>query len=276
MSAVLAATQPVFTPGVRYDMPEAEYHALPALGSGDVSRLHRSAAHYRAKADADDESTDAQVIGTAIHLAVLEPARFAAEVVVSPAFNRRTNAGKADAEAWALVHAGRVVLEQDDYDIAQRCGDAVRAHPAARALLAEGAPEVTLQWIDEATGTPCKARLDWLRPDMGVVDLKSTRDAAPAGFARSIATFGYARQAAHYSRGVRAVLGVDMPFWTFIAVEKEPPFAVGVYVLDDESMAAAGAQVEAAYARHAECRASGRWPAYSDLIQTISLPRWAL
>lgn len=265
-----------FTPGVAYDMPEGVYRAIPALGSSDVKALLRSPAHYRAGLEDESEATDAQALGTAVHLAVLEPERFEREVVTAPKFDRRTTAGKADAAEFERANAGRLILPGDAYDTCCRVRDAVRGHPAAGMLLADGASEVVLQWADEATGTPCKARLDRLLPDHTVVDLKTARDASPAGFARAIGQYRYAMQEAHYRAGARVALGVEPPLFAFIAAETAPPYAVGVYVLDDEALQAAEARVAEALARHAECRAADRWPAYSDLIQTITLPRWAL
>jgi hypothetical protein len=216
------------------------------------------------------------VIGTAIHLAVLEPERFALEVVQRPTFDRRTTIGKAGFAAWTAENAGRLALEAEDFDTVRRSADSVLAHPAARALLSEGAPEVTLRWVDATTGAPCRARFDWLRPDLGAVDLKSTRDASPAGFAREIAQHAYYIQAAHYDMGAQAVLGQFLPYWIFIAVEKEAPYAVGVYSLDRESIDAAAVRVADALARWRASTDSGRWPSYSNLIEPITTPKWAL
>jgi hypothetical protein len=267
---------PAFAPGVDYAMPADLYHAIPAVGSSGLKSFLRSPAHYRARLAQPAEPTDAQALGTAVHLAVLEPERFEREVVAAPKFDRRTTAGKAAAAEFDAAHAGRLVLAADVHETACRVRDAVRSHPAAALLLAHGAPEVSLQWIDEASGVPCKSRLDWLAPDHSVVDLKTARDASPLGFGRAIGQYGYAIQQAVYVAGVRAALGAEPPMFAFVAVETEPPFAVGVYVLDDDAVAAAEVRVAEALARFAQCRAADTWPAYGDLIQTITLPRWAL
>lgn len=273
MSAVL---QPESTGArVLYDLPADKYHALPAIGSSDVKAILRSPAHYRVRAAADNESTQSQDIGTATHLAVLEPARFELEVVGAPRVDRRTSAGKAAAAAFEGLHAGKLILSGDDFDTVSRIADAVRSHPGARTLLDAGAAEVSMLWTDEETSTPCKARADWLRSDGILVDLKTTRDASPAGFRREIAQHRYHVQAAHYFNGARAVFGDDPPAWVFIAVEKEPPFAVGVYMLDREAIDKARELVASAYRAWRGCTESGSWPAYGDLIEPITLPAWA-
>jgi hypothetical protein len=136
--------------------------------------------------------------------------------------------------------------------------------------------EVTLQWVDADSGAPCRARLDWLAADGGVLDLKSTVDASPAGFANAIARYSYHLQEVHYRAGCEAVLGQQPPYFAFCAVEKVEPFVVGVYVLDADSLTGAWARREDALRRWAECNRTGRWPAYSDLIETITLPKWAI
>jgi hypothetical protein len=263
-------------PAITYGMPEDVYRKLPGNGSTDIKRLLRSAAHYEDALHRPSESTDAQQLGTAVHLAVLEPARFEGKVVVEPDLDRRTKVGKEAAAAFAAAHAGKLILSLQDYETTRRIADSVRRHPGAAFLLQDGASEVTLQWTDEASGAPCKARLDWLAASMVVVDLKTTRDASPAGFSRAIGTYGYAIQAAHYRNGFRVVMGQDMPAWVFIAVEKEPPYAVGVYALETESIDAAAERVAGALHRYKVCMETGEWPAYSSLIEPIKTPNWAL
>jgi exodeoxyribonuclease VIII len=263
------------TESIAYGMPDSEYHAVDAIGSTDVKRLLRSPAHFRAGRDEPRAPTDAMALGTLIHLSILEPERFAREVVVAPRFDRRTKGGKALAEAFKADHVGMRIVDAADFDTARRVGDAVHAHPAARALLTDGQTEASLFWADPDTGAPCKARVDYLRADGGMVDLKSAEDASPAGFSRAVARYGYLSQQAHYQSGGGLVFG-NVPLFAFIAAEKEPPYAVGVYVLDADAVAAAFDRVRSAYGRYMDCVQTGQWPAYSPLIELITPPAWAL
>jgi exodeoxyribonuclease VIII len=269
---------PVFpeASGIDYDMPHDEYLAALGLGSSAIKKILRSGAHYKASIDCPQERTSAFDVGSATHMAVLEPARFADSVIAAPKFDRRTKEGKASAAAFEAECAGRLVLDSEDFDTARRAADSVLAHPAARALLVGGKPEVSMFWRDAETDVACKLRADYLREDMVVVDLKTTVDASKSGFSRSIEKFGYAIQAAHYARGIYKTTGQQMGAWVFIAVEKELPYAVGCYVLDVESIIASDARVAKALERFKQCVDSGVWPAYSDLIEPISLPAWAL
>ena len=79
------------------------------------------------------------------------------------------------------------------------------------------------------TGLQCKCRPDWISADGGIlVDLKTTEDASPREFQRSIAKWRYHVQAGWYMAGIEAAYGTRPSGFIFIAVEKKPPFAVGV------------------------------------------------
>lgn len=87
---------------------------------------------------------------------------------------------------------GRLLdMERADLD-----GRSVRA-----AMLSGGHPEVTILWIDEETGAPCKARIDYMHHH-GMLDLKTYAapddDAPLAAFLRQISRYAYELQAIHY------------------------------------------------------------------------------
>ena len=178
--------------------------------------------------------------------------------------------------SWTEANQHRTILSQDAWDQLMAMRDAVMAHPAARALLTAkpGVAERSVYWIDSATGELCRCRPDFWREDDIVVDVKTTDDASPEGFAKSIANWRYDVQDPFYRDGIKAATGRDVRGFVFLAVEKKAPHAVGVYVLDPESIALGRAQYRADLNRYAECNAADQWPGYGDKIQTISLPAW--
>lgn len=177
---------------------------------------------------------------------------------------------------WQQNNPGRMVLSPEQWEQLHAMASAVHSHPAAGALLTSvpGEAEKSVYWIDAATGVLCRCRPDWWRDDNVIVDLKTTEDASPEGFAKSMANYRYDVQAAYYLDGIQQATGKRPKAFVFIAVEKKPPFAVGVYVLDSDSLELGGAQYRADLRVFAECERSGDWPGYGDKIQTISLPAW--
>lgn len=187
---------------------------------------------------------------------------------------------------WLKNNGDRIVLTPEQWDQLHRMRDAVMAHPAARGVLERG--------------------------QNMVVDLKTTDDASLEGFSKSIANWRYDVQHPYYLDGLREAIrqsgGVLPPeaiagaaelsaywidkatgvlcrcrpdFWRgepkhfiFIAVEKKPPYAVGVYVLDAESVDLGRAVYRADLQRYADCVKADEWPGYGDKIQTISVPGW--
>jgi exodeoxyribonuclease VIII len=258
-------------------MNNAEYHRHPAVGKSHLDAIARSPLHYWARyidpSRVEPEPTAAMQLGTAFHTRILEPELFAKEYALAPAADRRTKDGKA---AWADAAAnGATLLSAADWDMLLGMDGSVRRHVGASRLLARaGAAETTHMWVDADTGIECKCRPDYLTDDGWVIDLKTTEDASPRGFAKSVATFRYHVQAAWYLDGVRAT-GHDPKGFVFIAVEKKPPYAVAVYSLDYEALGAGASEARRCLQRIAECRESDSWPGYDDAVQLLSLPAWA-
>lgn len=269
---------PMFTPGIRYDLPFPEYLAIEALSSSGARTILRSPAHYVEARTNPDPATPDLMFGSAVHVGVLEPLRFATDVLVMPSFNRRTNAGKEDAAAWEAANAGRLAFDAETFERIHRCIGAIRNHDGAMTILSRATCEVTMQWVDPATGVPCKARIDARRPDAVLGDLKTTQDASPAAFARSIGKFGYHVQAAHYGAGHELTFGEPARCWVWIAAEKKPPYGVATYACPDDALIAGAERRRRALERYAKCMADqDEWlRVYPTTIQPIAIPRWAL
>ena len=262
-------------------MNNTDYHAHAAVSKSHLDQVARSPLHYWARyLDPNrivPEPTPAMAIGSAVHTHVLELDQWDARYVSAPdGIDRRTKAGKAEWEAFTTAATGRTVLPKADADLVMRMAHSVFSHPAAAMLLAlPGKAETTHMWTDAATGLECKCRPDWLTDDGRLlVDLKTTEDASPRGFSRSIVQWRYFLQASWYLDGVEQATGTRPEQFIFITVEKKAPYAVAVYAADAE-MIAAGAQTAARDLDVlATCKAANAWPGYSDQIEPISLPPW--
>ena len=252
---------PVLPPGLHRGIPMRDYLALNAMGSGRLEWLNTSPLHYRYMLEQPRESTDAQDLGTALHMAVLEPALFEEAYVLEPLdvapLNAKPRATNAYREAVAaLQEGGRTVLREDVMEKVRAMADAVRGHEHAAALLAR-APERELTMVWEYGGRLCRGRADMLG-DRVVGDLKTTRslkDFSPW----VISKFGYHRQAAFYELGLRA-LDRKIEHYFLVAVENVEPFDVGVFALENAARIAGFMHNEYLLQRLNECETSGRWP----------------
>ena len=246
----------------------AEYHADPSISASHLHAVAISPENYFRKfVDPNRpsvEPTSAMRFGTLAHCAVLEPDELHARFAVCPP--RNTKAGKE--RAAELEAAGIEVVSSLDWALAGKLAQAVRRHPVANELLSNGKAEQSFWWTDLDTELRCKCRPDWMCRET-VIDLKTTTDASPAGFARSVAKFRYHVQQAHYMAGTFATRFV------FIAVEKSYPYNIGVYELDDDALAEGQRLADRDLRRIKRCRESETWPGFSPEITSLSLPAWA-
>lgn len=264
---------PCWAPGV----PEDAYHAHPSASSSFLRTLTgRSPAHARAAQLEPREETPALMLGRAIHARALEPGSYPQRYAVAPKVDRRTKAGKATWEEFTEAHPGAVILSESDGAMVEAIGAALEPHPLAPLVLSGGAAELSGFFTDPGTGAPCRIRPDYARLNDGLLaDLKTTTDASPREFARAVYRYGYHVQAAFYALGFEVIEGRPLEDFLFIAIEKAPPYAVGVYRLDDEALAVGRATVRKALNTYAACLASGHWPAYSEAVEPVTLPAYA-
>jgi exodeoxyribonuclease VIII len=269
----LADTATLTRAGIIPGIPIEEYHRHGSVSKSQIDQFAKSPAHYLASLTTPRKETDAMKIGSLFHTMVLEPEK--SNFVVGPDVNKNTKewkAFKADAEA-----SGQTIIDQATLDMLNGMVESVKSHPAARALLnGPGIAEGSAFWHDERSGELCRCRPDFYLQDLGIiVDLKSTEDASPKEFARSIAKYNYHMQSAYYQDGVEAATGDFIKGFVFVAVEKKAPYAVAVYQLDMQGVEAGRVEYQRLLLDLADCKSSGKFPAYSDRIETISLPAWA-
>lgn len=262
-------------------LENADYHRHPAVSKSHLDQIARSPLHYWARYvdpnRVDPEPTAAMQLGTALHTHVLELDQWDARYITAPeGIDRRTKAGK---EAWAQFEAdaaGRTVISRADAEKVMAMGRSILSHPAAAMLLQwPGKAETTHMWIDRETGLECKCRPDWLTDDGAlIVDLKTTRDASPMGFRKSVGAFRYYVQSAWYLHGLEQATGRRPDQFIFICVESEPPYACSVYASDSEMIGLGYEHAMRDLQVLATCKQAGVWPGYSDQVEMIGLPGW--
>lgn len=257
------------------DMPDHEYHALPELSSSGAKALLESPArfnYWRGKVRPPKDEYD---LGHAVHAKVLGAG---AQVLELPFDNYRTKAAQ-EARDDARS-AGQVPMLSKEMRPINEMSEAVLRHPVASALFSqEGHSEVSVISTDPDTQVGVRARFDYLphprSPRAIAVDLKTARAASPEAFAKSVVEYGYDLQQEWYRDVYRLATGEEVEF-VFVVVESTPPYLVATYQLPLLFVEMGARKVSAARALYAECSASGRWPGYSEEIQFIDPPVWAV
>lgn len=249
------------------NMPNAEYHAQPALGSTSLKILAtKSPAHYKWSTTHSEHKPQFD-FGSAAHSWILEGDRD--QIAVVRADNWLTKAAK-EARNEARANGKYPVLARE-FAAIRLMRLNVLDHPVARLMLEPHSRiESSIFW-DEGDVT-MKCRPDSLNRH-AIWDLKTTVSANPRDFGRTAHRYGYHQSADHYRRGVEAAGFGVMPF-RFVLVEKTPPFAVSVVELDEASLNL-GAELNARAAFAWEVSNSlDKWEAYPELV-TTSVPAYA-
>lgn len=259
-------------PGV-YELDDAAYFTGPlarnSLSSTGVRELLNCPAKFRYRQQYGRPDKRAFDVGHAAHQLVLGAGP---ELVLIPADEWRTTVIKNQvAEARA---EGKVPLRPADWIAVHGMAEAIQNHPHAPKLFARGVPERTLVWADDASGVLCRAKADWLRPD-GIVDYKTCDKADLESLRKAVWNYGYYIQAAFYLRGFRALHPGVEPFFAFVAQEKDAPYLVQTFQLDERALAYGDRRCGEALALYAACTEADDWPGYpADDIHEIDLPGW--
>ncbi len=258
----------------KVQMSFADYLANPAVGSSSLrTLLAQSPAHYWYDRQNPSEPTPAQIFGTIIHKAILEPIIFLKNSIVEPEFGGK---GSVAARAeWYLEHHGKIIMKRHQYDAINGILNSITQHSKAFKFISGGQAEQSLFWTDPASMVDCKARPDFMREGHIIVDAKSTEDASYQAFTKSAATFGYHIQAAMYLDGATEVTDQKHDQFIVLAVEKNPPYAVNCFLMDESMVNEGRALYYDALKVLKRCQDAGKYPAYPEEIVSLSLPSWA-
>jgi len=289
VAPVVPEAAPVATPAAA-PLTDAEYFEVAYLSGSDL-RAGYSCPDDAAWRRATPAKSDAMTIGTAVHMALLEPIRFAAEVVVKPDdIDGRTKAGK----EWLLENAGRIVMAREMHDRARAYAGAFAAALAAIGIDPLGwwlDYERGIVWSEAFGRCRCKPDLLAVQPTPNnapgrVVNVSLKTTAKPLSSAQWTSQVvsgalgaGYDLPEYHYARGIAAqVLGDverwrEVETWHVIATTTGAPRLAVVRVPDDIMERASRLWADRAPVIAAAV-ANGLQGVVMEAL-TIALPRWA-
>jgi exodeoxyribonuclease VIII len=268
----------VSTSSIRSRVPREEYDAIQAISITRLKELRRSPQHYQyALAHPHPKTSPAMAIGTATHVAVLEPERYTTDFA---AWDRRTAGGNAAPrngqywDAFKAAHEGQTILTFEENTLAQAIAKAVRFDENANKYLAAGEPEVTLEW--EIEGRKAKGRVDWLTAIDGrptLVGLKTSRDCRHFAFGSQAAKLGYHLQWSFYHDGFEATRKIK-PALIEIVVESAAPHAVAVYRIPDDIIEQGRDEYTRLLDQLKGCEETDEWLGPQPIEDILTLPSW--
>lgn len=268
-------------PELIYGLDEAVYHA-------DTTSLSASSAKTLL-GKRPPAPSDALRHGTLVHTIILEPDRLNRYKVLDAhaiagnnpktgkPYDAPTMTGKFKAAVADAAEQGLTVVAQDEWDAAHAEAQAVMDHPTAGRLLAAATDVEVSAYADHPTGARVRARFDLIGPGF-IADIKTTRDANPDDYGRTVHQLLYHVSAANYL-DIANANGLDVTAFAFINVEKEPTpggkYRVSVIELAERAIDK-GREL-----MHEACE---RWianghvvdlPDYGDEYHVVDLPEYA-
>jgi len=262
-------TTPNTEPAFIAEIKDADYRKATGLSQSSLKHFLISPAHYLASTEEVIEPTKAMQFGTAFHAHLLQ-ANPEEHYAVKNKVDGRSKEGKAYNEQFAFENAGKVVIDSDEKSKIVCMAEEVMAHPTAGKLM-QSLTHREFAVFGTHQGVRLKGLIDGYCHEEGViVDLKTAEDASPAGFRKAIRDRRYDIQVAHYT-WLMLNAGKRVNVFYFIAVEKEAPYAVGVYKINPHTLMYSMGTWEEAIGRFKDCQSTGLYPAYSDTPVEITL-----
>lgn len=263
------------------ELSNADYHAAPGVSKTHLDLIAtKSPRHYWQKYLNPDrpavEPTDALRVGNAIHCAILQPDLFESEYAAKPECDRRTREGKALYAEFLQRKGNRTELSPLEYEWCIEMRDSVQRHAKARGLLRGGVPEQSFFVNEPETGELIKCRPDYFHNDGDlVVDFKSAIDAHWDRFGKDAFKYRYDVAVPWYCDIIKMVTGHMPRNWVWIAVEKEPPYAVGIYFAQKHDVIRARDVARQNFLEIIRQRRLGTWVDYADEVRPLVFPGWA-
>lgn len=250
-----------------------DYLNYSAVSQSLLTELSRSPKHLQYYLKNQKEQTEAMKFGTLVHSLTLTPDRVNTEYLFIPEdINGRTNEGKrmiANLELTA-IHQNKMMVKGSDLERAKEVANAILSDPIAKEYLAAGKKELSA-YVEDETGIQLKARIDAV-PDNSnmLVDIKTTEDASKWAFKKSIVSYKYYLQAAFYLDQYEKLAEKKIHF-VFIAAEKHPPYAVGVYYLNEATIEQGRKEYKELLVKYKKCLDSNNWPGYTETAEEIGI-----
>lgn len=257
------------------------YHADKTAVSSSVLKtiLKSPASFYSQFLEGKEETNDAFRLGSAVHMALLEPKKFFHYYLKQPDFgDQRSSKNREKKEEWMKAQAPKaIILNEAEYIRIEGMINSVMKHPDASNLLKGGQPEISGYYCDPETNIKCRIKPDFINFDlMMMIDVKTTQDCTRDAFIRSILKYQYDFQLAMYGEGTRLITGQSVNHFIFLAIEKDPPYEVGVYLCEESILNKGRNDYRRALDLLSDCLEKNHWPGYQASFESLGLPGWAI
>lgn len=253
------------------NLPAEDYFAIEAASNSGLKLIRRSPAHFKYKEEKD--SSKAMHMGTAIHMALLEPEKFSKHYHIAHEAQDRNSPFY---KGLAKDVGKDLVLVAPEYRKIMGMQKAAYANKRfAGYMKASGRNELSVVTKDPITGAQIKCRFDRKMDHLPALDVKKCQDARSKEFERAITNYGYYMGVAFYKHVWLCETGERIDDFPLIAIEEDSPHGVICHDLDEVALELGRIHFREALDTYARCLDSGIWPAYEEESEFTSVTSWA-
>lgn len=287
-------------PGIYPNVPNDDYHKSPGISSSGISLILDCPKKYwwrYVSGKAEKKDTPNMKLGRLVHTLVLEPHTFS-----DLYFHDRPDKLKREIEAenpnvskkeidrlWAMEkyerelfianNSDKELIADDLLEQATGMADSIKSQPLFQKMMEKGDHHIedSIMWVDEETGATFRSRPDYYNA-FCIIDIKTTKDASPEAFSRSVYQYGYHRQGAMAIDGLNATAGGGFNNWDSVVifvVESEEPYLSAVYLLCDQAIELGRQQYKKGGLIYKDSLENDTWKGYSEQIVELDIPYWA-
>lgn len=263
------------------ELPIDLYHSkfCPGLSRSDLLQLDKSYDHWLHYKGEPRKASDALEFGSLVHMLFFEPEKFDEEYVVAPF---KLDMRKAESKDFVARNIDRQIIDNSDFTKARVLVEKAKGHPIVQEIFQQNL------YVEHSFFFPLKyggrTIVGKVRPDcfyinddheVIVVDLKTTADATPKGFTRSIGNYGYDVQA-RYIRHALERYGFRVKDFIIIACESSAPYTCNVFNIYETYEEVADDIIARALGKYIAGQDDPMAQRYVNAIQTLHLPLYML
>lgn len=269
----------IVEPGI-YKMSFEDYQKIEALNNSKIVRFNQ----LPILATIPKDDTPAMAFGRDFHSLCLEPEKHLKRYAIMPEGMYRR--GK-KFEEFQEDNKGKELIGYDDSVKMNLMLESLNSgkYETARNIIDNSMHEVTVVWKHKIHDILCKARIDCMWPELGIIgDVKTSTTADPESWLRTaINAKGCPHlQPCWYLQGANATAEEGITYNTFLWIlfEIKEPFGISVVQAtpapegETDMVYLAQLQIEELLPRYIEAQKTGKWEGYPDKIVKASLPQW--
>ena len=258
-------------------IPE-KFKELPHLRSTYIREFRKSPRHYFLREDIQE--TPSMKLGTAFHTALLEPEKYSKNYVEVPSFEKKSKDQpltiKEQLERWKEQNKDAVTITSDERDKVTMMLASCLDNSIISSLVNNKHALIEKEFYMVRDGICFTGQPDIVIPELNlVIDVKTTTDASPDKWSKTVHEREYMIQSALYLDAMKAIYGEEFNRFIWIVVENKHPFSSMTYIAEPAILDMGRNLIFNAAMEFKKCLSENTWPSYKTGLVPCTLPAYA-